>query len=90
MEVFQCLYQRATDCIFYQKQPSNREKGSCLISPTSKNSTFVFMDSNSIVYGTLIGGLIGTVIFFFLLEATIVEALKKFKKWEAKESEKTN
>lgn len=48
------------------------------------------MDSNSIVYGTLIGGLIGTVIFFYLLEATIVEALKKFKKWEAKESEKTN
>ena len=90
MEVFQCLYQRTTDCIFYQKQPSNREKGSCLISPTSKNNIFVFMDSNSIVYGTLIGGLVGTVIFFYLLEATIVEALKKFKKWEAKESEKTN
>ena len=50
---------------------------------------FVVMDNNFIYIG-LIGGLLGTVLFFYLLEATIVEALKKFKKWERTEEEKNN
>ena len=48
---------------------------------------FVSME-NYFVYIGLIGGLLGTVIFFYLLEATIVEALKKFKKWEKSEESK--
>lgn len=48
---------------------------------------FVVMDS---IYVVLIGGLLGTVLYFFLLEATIVEALKKFKKWEKSEDEKNS
>ena len=48
------------------------------------------MDSNTLVYGGLIGGLLGLVLYFYLLEATIVQALKKFKKWEESEKDKTN
>ena len=43
-----------------------------------------------ILYIGLIGGLLGTVLFFYLLEVTIVEALKKFKKWEKTEEEKNS
>lgn len=50
---------------------------------------FVVMDNNFIYIG-LIGGLLGTVLFFYLLEVTIVEALKKFKKWEKTEEEKNS
>jgi len=49
---------------------------------------FVSMDSNTLVYGGLIGGLLGLVIFFYLLEVTIIQALKKFKKWEKEEEAK--
>ena len=46
------------------------------------------MDSNSLLYGSLIGGLLGLVIFFYLLEVTIIQSLKKFKKWEKEEEAK--
>ena len=49
---------------------------------------FVSMDSNTLVYGGLIGGLLGLVIFFYLLEVTIIQAVKKFKKWEKEEEAK--
>lgn len=48
------------------------------------------MDSNNILYGSIIFGLLGLVLYFYLLEATIVQALKKFKKWEESEKDKTN
>jgi hypothetical protein len=49
------------------------------------------MDSNNILYGSIILGLLGLVLtYFYLLEATIVQALKKFKKWEESEKDKTN
>jgi hypothetical protein len=48
------------------------------------------MDNNNLLYGSVILGLLGLVIFFYLLELTIIQALKKFKKWEQDENTKTN
>lgn len=47
------------------------------------------MDKNSL-YGAVILGLLGFITFFYVLEATIVSALKKFKKWEQDENGKTD
>jgi hypothetical protein len=45
---------------------------------------------NSIIFGTLIGSLVGCMVLFVVVESAVVNALKRFKKWEAKENEKTN
>ena len=36
------------------------------------------MDNNNLLYGSVILGLLGLVIFFYLLEVTIIQALNKF------------
>ena len=48
------------------------------------------IQSNNLIYGSLFLGLLGFALYFYLLEATIVQALKKFKKWEESEKDKTN
>jgi hypothetical protein len=48
------------------------------------------MDNNNLLYGSVILGLLGLVIFFYLLEVTIIQALKKFKKWEQDENAKSS
>jgi len=50
---------------------------------------FVSMYNNNLLYGSIILGLLGLVVYFYLLEATIIQALKKFRKWEREEEEKT-
>ena len=51
------------------------------------------MNDNIILYfffrGILLG-LLGLVLYFYLLEVTIVHALKRFKKWEKEEEEKAS
>ena len=48
---------------------------------------FVAMDSKVLVISLLVS-LGGFWLYFYLLELTIVDALKKFKKWEKEEEEK--
>jgi hypothetical protein len=48
------------------------------------------MDNKNLVYGSVILGLLGLVVFFYFLEATIIQALKKFKKWEQEEDAKNS
>ena len=45
------------------------------------------MDDN-ILMGSIILGLIGTVVWFYFLEQTIISAMKKYKKWETEETAK--
>ena len=51
---------------------------------------FVSMYNNNLLYGSIILGLLGLVVYFYLLEVTIIQSLKKFKKWEQDESAKTD
>ena len=52
-----------------------------------KQFTFDFMDDN-ILMGSILLGLIGTVVWFYFLEQTIISAMKKYKKWETEETAK--
>lgn len=48
------------------------------------------MDSNTIFLITVVGSLVGVMVLFVVIESAIFNALKRFKKWETKENEKTN
>jgi len=48
---------------------------------------FVSMDSKFLVI-SLVVSVLGLWLYFYLLEVTIIEALKKFKKWEREEEAK--